>query len=184
MADMWLAWKFFSRVNPSTKVILVGDPDQLPSVGPGAVFSELIQCGLIPVTTILVEIEETGKDFEKRAVLIFGRNRVTYSLEALGNVELAYATTIHKMMGSETEVVLIPILKSQYIMLYRNLIYTAITRAKKKVILVGQKAALYMAIHRADTSKRNTYLGQRIKLYVKAYRKVPEFFSAGLKDAV
>ncbi len=311
MADMWLAWKFFSRVNPSTKVILVGDPDQLPSVGPGAVFSELIQCGLIPVTKLvhifrqtdrsnisynaalinqgetrlifgndfqfypvsdqaeaaekiyvmyrqaiqeygmehvqilcpfrslgeassnqlnlriqetlnpfqqpedeihvgskifrkgdrviqtknadaisngdfgfLVEIEETGKDFEKRAVLIFGRNRVTYSLEALGNVELAYATTIHKMMGSETEVVLIPILKSQYIMLYRNLIYTAITRAKKKVILVGQKAALYMAIHRADTSKRNTYLGQRIKLYVKAYRKVPEFFSAGLKDAV
>ena len=130
----------------------------------------------------LVEIEE--KDFEKRAVLVFGRHRVTYSLEALSNVELAYATTIHKMMGSETEVVLIPILKSQYIMLYRNLIYTAITRAKKKVILVGQKAALYMAIHRADTSKRNTCLGQRINLYMKAYSKVPEFFSPDLKDAV
>ena len=87
-------------------------------------------------------------------------------------------------MGSQTRIVLIPILMSQYNMLYRNLIYTAVTRAKEKVILVGEKRALFMAIHRADTSKRNTMLGKRIQLYAKAYAKTAELFQEELKDAV
>ena len=105
-------------------------------------------------------------------------------MEALANVDLAYATTIHKFMGSQTRIVLIPVLMSQYNMLYRNLIYTAVTRAKEKVILVGEKRALFMAIHRADTSKRNTMLGERIQLYAKAYAKAAELFPEELKDAV
>ena len=69
-------------------------------------------------------------------------------------------------MGSEFETVIIPIVKAHTIMLYRNLLYTAVTRAKKKVILVGHKPILFMAVHRADLSKRNTMLGERIRLYV------------------
>ena len=69
------------------------------------------------------------------------------------------------------------------IMLYRNLLYTAVTRAKKKVILVGHKPILFMAVHRADISKRNTMLGERIRLYCKAYHTernvLPELQQAG-----
>ena len=55
---------------------------------------------------------------------------------------------------------------SHYIMLKRNLIYTAITRAKKKVILIGEKRALMAGIHKNDNAKRNTLLSERIKMYV------------------
>ena len=57
---------------------------------------------------------------------------------------------------------IIPILNEAYIMLQRNLIYTAITRAREKVVLVGQREAFYKAIHKADVLRRNTVLGQLI----------------------
>ncbi len=304
MIDMWLGWKFFSRIKPGTKLILVGDPDQLPSVGPGAVFRELIQCGQIPVTRLVqifrqaegsiipynaalinkgetrlafgndfqflsasdqadaaekirrlycqevekygmeqvqilapfrsfgeasanelnLAIQETVNPFKSteeeihlgqktfrshdrimqtqntdrvsngdlgflesvedngcgvKAHLAFNGLKLTYGTEALASIDLAYATTIHKFMGSQTQIVLIPVLMAQYNMLYRNLIYTAVTRATEKVILVGEKRALFMAIHRADTSKRNTRLGERIQLYVKAYAGTDEFSELG-----
>ena len=77
-------------------------------------------------------------------------------------IELAYAMTIHKSQGSEYNTVIIPMMASHYIMLRRNLIYTAITRAKKKVILVGEKKAIYTAIHKNDIDGRNTRLAERI----------------------
>ena len=61
MVDMWLADKFFSRIKDGARVVLVGDPDQLPSVGAGNVFRELIDCGLIPVT-VLDQIFRQSKD--------------------------------------------------------------------------------------------------------------------------
>lgn len=61
MVDMWLAGKFFSALKKGAKTVLVGDPDQLPSVGAGNVFKELIQCGLVPVT-VLDEIFRQAKD--------------------------------------------------------------------------------------------------------------------------
>ena len=79
---------------------------------------------------------------------------------------LPYATTIHKSQGSEYSTVIIPIMMSHYIMLKRNLIYTAITRAKKKVILIGEKRALMAGIHKNDSTKRNTQLAERIRMYV------------------
>lgn len=54
-------------------------------------------------------------------------------------------------------------------MLKRNLVYTAITRAKRRVILVGQKGMLFMAIHKNDTGQRNTLLGERICRYLNAF---------------
>lgn len=299
MVDMWLAKQFFTRVGFGTRLVLVGDPDQLPSVGAGNVFRELIRCGQIPVTRLdrlfrqagdsliahnakLInegsaklhfggdfvfleaenqeaaarilteqyekEIAEHGVaqvqilspfraegaasanhlneaireqvnpfraqedeiPFGPRALRVgdrvmqnrntrdvsngdlgfiravetagagiqikvdFGEGRLfSYSPEQMADLDLAYATTIHKAMGSEVDVVLMPLIKAHAIMLYRNLLYTGITRAKKKVILVGQQAMLYLAIHKSSTGKRNTLLGERIGLYQKAFAKSP-----------
>ena len=81
-----------------------------------------------------------------------------------------------------------PILKAHNIILYRNLLYTGITRARKRVVMIGQKQALYMAINRNEISKRNTLLGERIRLYYKAYAKrfgvpLPEALKNELKHA-
>ena len=91
-------------------------------------------------------------------------------MEEMGHVELAYATTVHKEQGSEFDVVIFPLLRSHARMLTRSLVYTAITRAKAKVILVGQIGMLYMAVHKDDTGKRNTQLGRRITLYVNTFK--------------
>lgn len=292
MVDMRIANELFSRIQDGTKVLLVGDADQLPSVGAGNVFRELINCGLIPVTFLDVVFRQSGTsrialnaqainenqtkllygpDFEfipcetaeDAAVLIqqqyfmetsqrgvngvqilspfksrgeacvkklneaireiinpleptrpelkigarvfrqddrvlqtknkgeisngdvgfikavyigedndstltieFSDARIVeYGIEDLDIIDLAYAMTIHKSQGSEYDTVILPILGSFKVILRRNLIYTAITRAKKKVILVGQKQALYMAIHKNDIDKRNTLLGERILRY-------------------
>lgn len=296
MIDMWLARQFFVRVKPTTRIILVGDVDQLQSVGAGDVFRELINCGLIPVTTLdqifrqqegsrialnakAINNDQTrlsyGDDFtfhkcqtqEQAAEIIIkvfcdlvsihgienvqilspyrkkgscavselnltiremvnpydgglpdlkvGSNyfrvgdkimqnknndkasngdigfirdisvndknetiitiefsterKVEYTMEDMKNIELAYATTIHKAMGSEYDIVIMPIIKSHYNMLKRNLVYTGITRAKSRVILIGQIGMLCMAIHRNETGNRNTALGLRIANYKKVY---------------
>jgi len=117
-------------------------------------------------------IRAVNNGTETSAEVDFGEGRrYTYRPEDLTKLELSYATTIHKAMGSQYDVVIIPLLKTQMIMLNRNLLYTAITRAKKKVILVGQKPALFMAIHCNDITKRNTMLGERACLYYQAYAK-------------
>ena len=93
----------------------------------------------------------------------FGGGRIAeYGSDEMASIDLAYATTIHKSQGSEYPVVVIPILNEASIMLQRNLIYTAITRAKDKVIIVGQKQAFFRAIHKVDVAKRNTMLGHLI----------------------
>ena len=79
------------------------------------------------------------------ALIEFGDRSRTYSQDEMDMIELAYAMTIHKSQGSEYSTVIIPMMASHYIMFRRNLIYTAITRAKKKVILVGEKKAIYTA---------------------------------------
>ena len=314
MVDMWLANKFFTSLKEDAKVVLVGDPDQLPSVGAGNVFRELIRCGLVPVTVLdeifrqardsLIaynarfinegntklyygndfqflpyenqeeaaaaiierycrEVQENGiehvqilspfrtegaasadrlnaaireivnpfrsaenevqlgtktfrvgdrimqtkntekvsngdlgfiryiRDSEngKGIGLDFGENRsMEYSVENLANLDFAYATTIHKGMGSEYDIVLMPLLKAHYVMLCRNLLYTGITRAKKRVVLAGQKNVLFMAIHRNEIGKRNTRLGERICLYYRAFAKgaglsLPVFPEEKLKEA-
>ncbi len=117
-------------------------------------------------------VRNIGKDQNgsSEVVIDFSDGRTaSYGMEDMANIELSYATTIHKAMGSEYKTVIIPVIRSHAIMLNRNLIYTAITRAKKKVILVGQKSMLMMAIFKDATGKRNTLLGERIGNYVKAF---------------
>ncbi len=296
MIDMWLAKQLFDRLKPTTKVIFVGDADQLQSVGAGDVFRELINCGYIPVTVLneifrqkedsliahnakkinedntylyygedfmfikcqtqeeasdiicrqfcrqvdmagvekvqilspfrteglaateqlnltlremvnpakdedipdlkvgsrffrendkVMQTKNTPKAFNGdigfikkigtdencnlKVTIDFGADRlVEYTAEDMANIELAYAITIHKSQGSEFDTVIIPVLRSHAIMLKRNLVYTAITRAKHRVILVGEKGMLCMAIHKNDSGKRNTLLGERIGKYLTA----------------
>ena len=71
---------------------------------------------------------------------------VQYNLEELDEITLAYAVTVHKSQGSEYPVVIMPVTTSHYMMLQRNLLYTAITRASKLLILIGTKRAINMAV--------------------------------------
>lgn len=86
-------------------------------------------------------------------------NRVVHYQQAdIMELDLAYAITIHKSQGSEFEVVIIPVLTQHFKMLFRNLIYTGITRARKLAVFVGTRRALGMAVGNQDISRRQTAL--------------------------
>ncbi len=84
--------------------------------------------------------------------------QVLYKRDDIPELDLAYAITIHKSQGSEFEAVIIPVLTQHFKMLFRNLIYTALTRAKGLAVLVGTRKALAMAVKNQDTSQRQTSL--------------------------
>jgi len=88
---------------------------------------------------------------------------VNYTKEDIMELDLAYAITIHKSQGSEFKTVIIPILTQHFKMLYRNLIYTGLTRAKNLAVFVGTRRALSMAIQQQDVSQRQTALKELIK---------------------
>jgi exodeoxyribonuclease V alpha subunit len=83
---------------------------------------------------------------------------VDYQQTDILELDLAYAITIHKSQGSEFEVVIIPLLTQHFKMLFRNLIYTGITRARKLAVFVGTRRALGMAVGNQDISRRQTAL--------------------------
>jgi exodeoxyribonuclease V alpha subunit len=87
---------------------------------------------------------------------------VVYDFADLDELALAYVLSIHKSQGSEYPCVVIPLHTQHYMMLQRNLLYTAVTRGKRLVILVGSKRALRMAVSRQDTQLRCTMLQQRL----------------------
>lgn len=87
---------------------------------------------------------------------------VFYQKEDIVELDLAYAITIHKSQGSEFEAVIIPVLTQHFKMLFRNLIYTGLTRARKLAIFVGTRKALAMAVQNQDTSQRQTALKELI----------------------
>ena len=87
----------------------------------------------------------------------------TYNLAELDEIVLAYAISVHKSQGSEYPAVVLPILTQHYILLQRNLIYTAVTRGRKLVVMVGSRQALAMAINNNRTQARYTYLGTRLQ---------------------
>ncbi|WP_170270432.1 ATP-dependent RecD-like DNA helicase [Heliorestis acidaminivorans] len=92
----------------------------------------------------------------------FNGETVRYQENELGQLSLAYAVTVHKSQGSEYEAVIMPVTTQHYVMLARNLLYTAVTRAKKMVILVGTQKALHLAIRNNKISQRNTGLIHKI----------------------
>lgn len=288
MLDVYLARSLFKSIEQGTQLILIGDSDQLPSVGPGTVLSELIASGVIPIvrlekvfrqnsgSRIAINAKiirhgglnlEYGKDFifvdssaveesakkivdlfaaevEKQGldnvtvlspirqktetgvnalneklqqvlnparkgckeiivgkktfrvgdkvmqtqnseqinngdigyikdikvygatvavVIDFGDERIVeYSPKGMKNVDLGYATTVHKSQGSEYDTVIISLQCAHAQMLTRPLIYTAITRGKKKVIIVGEHRARCIAIKKTEVEKRGTCLAKKI----------------------
>ncbi|MCW5199036.1 ATP-binding domain-containing protein, partial [Desulfobulbus sp. F3] len=82
--------------------------------------------------------------------------------EQITELELAYAITIHKAQGSEFEAVIIPVMSQHYRMLFRNLIYTGLTRARKLAVFVGTRKALAMAVANRDTGLRQTALRELV----------------------
>jgi exodeoxyribonuclease V alpha subunit len=86
----------------------------------------------------------------------------TFERGELSDLALAYAISIHKSQGSEYPVVIVPLLKAHFVMLQRNLIYTAITRGRKKVFIVGEPAAYGMAVRNAESKLRCTHLREKI----------------------
>jgi exodeoxyribonuclease V alpha subunit len=87
---------------------------------------------------------------------------VDYDWSQLDELVLAYAISIHKSQGNEYPAVVIPILSQHYIMFQRNPLYTAITRAKKLVVLVGSKRAIAMATKNSRVQHRYTALAARL----------------------
>ena len=106
-------------------------------------------------------VEHTGVQGGKIIVSYSGKT-VTYDSENISEIKLAYGITIHKSQGSEFPVVIIPISMQHYVMLQRNLIYTALTRAKKLAIFVGTKKALAHATGNQVSLNRQTRLIERI----------------------
>ena len=86
----------------------------------------------------------------------------TFDRGEFGDLAPAYAISIHKSQGSEYPVVIMPLLKAHFMMLQRNLLYTAITRGKKKVFIVGEPAAYGMAVRANEARDRTTHLRQKI----------------------
>jgi exodeoxyribonuclease V alpha subunit len=91
-------------------------------------------------------------------IVDFSDHLVTYLLSELDELQLAYAISIHKSQGSEYPAIIIPLAMQHYTLLERNLLYTAITRGKRLVILIGEMKAIAMAIRNQSSKKRNTNL--------------------------
>lgn len=109
----------------------------------------------------------TAIDLEEGLVSIdFDGRSVQAELAQLDELVHAYAVSIHKAQGSEFPVVVIPLLPQHYLMLQRNLLYTAVTRARKLVILVGTKQAIAMAVKNNRIASRNTRLACRLQDYL------------------
>ncbi len=105
----------------------------------------------------------TGIDRKEGKVQVdFYDKTIEYNDDELDEISLAYATSIHKSQGSEYPVVVIPLHMSHYMMLHRSILYTAVTRGKKRVVLVGNRRAVAMAIQNVRLERRHTGLKEKL----------------------
>ncbi|MDP4086574.1 MAG: ATP-dependent RecD-like DNA helicase [Bacillota bacterium] len=117
-------------------------------------------------------IDENGNTSSDKALYCdFHGQEVIYPREDLNQLQLAYSVSIHKSQGGQSPIVIIPVSTAHFIMLSRNLIYTGITRAEEKVVLVGTDKALEMAINNNKLVIRNTMLKVKIKAAIKDLSK-------------
>lgn len=104
-----------------------------------------------------------GLSSEERELIVrFDRRLVHYNFEQLDELVLSYAITIHKSQGSEYRCVVIPIHTQHYALLQRNLLYTAVTRGRDLVVLVGTEKAIKLALNKVEARRRVTTLSERL----------------------
>ena len=106
----------------------------------------------------IVKIDQENQE----VFIVFDTGIVTYDYSELDEISLAYAISVHKAQGSEYPAIVIPIFIQHYVLLQRNLIYTAITRGKKLVVMVGTKKAFLIGIKNNKIQKRYTKLNKRL----------------------
>ena len=143
----------FNPKDSSKKELLIGDVDFLED-------DKVIQLTNMPDENVyngdigLIERIEGGS--KKEVHIDFDGNRVKYTPSNFSNFRLAYSISIHKSQGSEFDIVILPIVKGYRKMLYQKLIYTAVTRAKQKLYIIGEYDALDTAIHNTSDDVRRT----------------------------
>jgi exodeoxyribonuclease V alpha subunit len=97
------------------------------------------------------------------AQIDFDGRRALYERGELDQLIHAYAVSVHKSQGSEYPAVVIPLVTQHFMMLQRSLLYTAVTRGKRLVVIVGSRRAVALAVKNADAAKRNTWLAERVR---------------------
>jgi exodeoxyribonuclease V alpha subunit len=102
-------------------------------------------------------------EVDQELIVDYDGRQVVYDFGELDELNLAFAISIHKGQGSEYPAVVVPLHTQHYMMLQRNLLYTAITRGKKLVVLVGSRKALSLAVQRQDTARRYSALCRRLQ---------------------
>lgn len=115
---------------------------------------------------IITRIKEDGIE-----VVFDDEKKVLYEFSNLEELEHAYAITIHKSQGSEFPVVLMPIVKGPPMLLTRNLLYTAITRAKKMLVVIGNETVIQYMVKNQNTKERNTGLKYKLNKYVEIFKE-------------
>ncbi len=127
----------------------------------------------------------TGMSLEDQELRVYmdDEEEVTYSFDELDELTHAYAVSIHRSQGSEYPCVVVPLTTSSWLMLQRNLLYTAVTRAKRIVVLVGSKRALAKAVRTEGAGRRYTALAERLRRgRVKAISSQPVVRYPGVRD--
>ena len=109
-------------------------------------------------------ISDISKNAQKLTV-IFDDKAVVYDFMLLDELEPAYATTVHKSQGSEFDAVIIPMCETHRLLMTRNLFYTAITRAKKLVVLVGNEEVIKCYVDNDNIQKRFSGLKEKMRIY-------------------
>jgi len=149
--------KLQNGLNPSKKEIIRGDRrfrlnDKVMQIR-NNYEKEVFNGDIGLIKTIDEEKQEMVVTYDDKPVLY----------DYLDEIVLAYAISVHKSQGSEYQAVVLPILPQHYLLLQRNLIYTAVTRGKRLVVIVGSKRALTMGVKNESTMKRYTYLEERLR---------------------
>lgn len=116
----------------------------------------------------IISIFSAKENTEKQDMVIvsFDGIEITYTRQDLMQITHAYCCSVHKSQGSEFPIVILPVVKSYYRMLRRNLLYTAITRSKQALVIVGEEEALRIGIERGDDQKRQTTLTEKLQEHI------------------
>jgi exodeoxyribonuclease V alpha subunit len=111
----------------------------------------------------VIAVAEIDEDGAALVEVEFDGRRVRYEADALADLELAYAVSVHKSQGSEYPAVVMPLLMQHFLLLRRNLLYTAVTRGKRLVVLVASERAIAAAVQKTGAAERYSGLCTRLR---------------------